>query len=429
MTTSEDPAKDLEQLKAELRCREQEIAMLEEIGTAISSERELSKVLQLVANRAKEILQAETVLIPTLNRELTEYTYSAGSGKNVGEIINETLAIEMGVCGWVWRNKRPWWQGVLAELSEQERTKWEHEAKNLILVPLFGRRHFLGGIAAMDKITGEEFGERDLALLTMFANQVSIAIENAQLFEEVSLAKEKAEQASYAKSMFLSMMSHELLTPLNAIIGFSDVINSYVEREIPLNPKHTKIISKAGNELHRLIQDALEYTSVGSIQRRLAQRKFTIASLLAELKDEFSSVAAANANELEVTGNSTEDMVVGDYSKIHHLIYHLLSNACKFTREGKVRLHIEKRKENGNPWIHILVEDTGIGVPEKSHQEMFKPFVQLDNTLARTYGGAGLGLAIVDEYCRLMEGRLQLQSVEDAGTKIEVDLPVSESKI
>ena len=107
--------------------------------------------------------------------------------------MGESLPLDFGVCGWVWRHKRPWWRGVLDELSDEEKNKWEKEAGTIILVPLFGRRHFLGGIVGTNKIGGGDFSKRDLDLLTLFANQVSIAIENATFFEEINRAKKQAE--------------------------------------------------------------------------------------------------------------------------------------------------------------------------------------------------------------------------------------------
>jgi diguanylate cyclase (GGDEF)-like protein len=181
-------------LEEELQQREYEIALLRETAMAIGSELDLDKVLQLVAERARQLINADTVLIPILNWDCDEYTYQAGSGRNVEEIVGESLPLDFGVCGWVWRHKRPWWRGVLDELSPQERNRWEKEAGTLILVPLLGREHFLGGIAGMNKANGEEFSQRDLHLLELFAGQVAIAIENAMAMHKVQEAREQAER-------------------------------------------------------------------------------------------------------------------------------------------------------------------------------------------------------------------------------------------
>jgi diguanylate cyclase (GGDEF)-like protein len=224
----------LQHLEKELSNREYEIALLKEVGDAVIGELHLEKVFQLVAERARSLIQAETLLIPLINAECTHYTYRAGSGENVDEIVGEALPLEYGVCGWVWRHKRAWWHGLLAELDDAEKTKWEHKAGNLIVVPLVGKHHLLGGIAGIDKMGGGDFTKRDLDLLTMFASQVSIAIENATLFEESEVAKLKAEQ--YQRE----------LTVLNAELALANTQLEHLALHDPLTglPNRTLILER-----------------------------------------------------------------------------------------------------------------------------------------------------------------------------------------
>lgn len=177
--------KQIEQLKAELKQRENEIQLLTETTQAIGSQLELDKVFDIIAKRARELINSETLLIPILNKEFTEYTYRSGDGANVDEIIGETLPLDYGVCGWVWRHRKAWWSGMLNELSEEERNRWENEASTLIMVPLLGRGSFLGGLAGINKVGGGEFSENDFHLLELFAGQVAIAIENAMVMEKI----------------------------------------------------------------------------------------------------------------------------------------------------------------------------------------------------------------------------------------------------
>ncbi|GMR17756.1 MAG: hypothetical protein BMS9Abin33_0149 [Gammaproteobacteria bacterium] len=185
---------ELQQVQTELREREREIALLKEIADAVSSQLKLDKVFEMVAERARSLIDSETLLIPLLDQDCEQYTYRAGCGKNADEIIGESLPLDFGVCGWVWKHKRPWWRGVLEELSESERNRWEKEAGTMIMVPLIGKHHFLGGIAGINKAGGGDFSRRDLDLLSMFASQVSIAIENATAYERLEQAKERSDQ-------------------------------------------------------------------------------------------------------------------------------------------------------------------------------------------------------------------------------------------
>ena len=203
----------IQSLEEKLRQREYEIQLLTETTQAIGSQLHLDKVFEIIAKRARELINAETTLIPILNKDCTEYTYRAGAGTNVEEIIGESLPLDFGVCGWVWRHRRAWWRGMLNELSDEERNRWENEAGTLIMVPLIGRESFLGGIAGMNKVDGGEFTENDFHILELFAGQVAIAIENAMVMEKVEEARQMAEkyqtELQHVNTRLLSV-NHEL---------------------------------------------------------------------------------------------------------------------------------------------------------------------------------------------------------------------------
>ncbi|QKQ27195.1 putative bifunctional diguanylate cyclase/phosphodiesterase [Candidatus Reidiella endopervernicosa] len=205
--------KTLQAVREELAQREYEISLLRETTQAIGSELDFDTVLQIIADRARELIRSETLLIPILDEACGLYTYQAGSGRDIDEIVGESLPIEFGVCGWVWRHKRAWWRGMLSELSEEERNRWEKEAGTLIMVPLIGRKHFLGGLAGIDKQGGGDFSERDLKLLELFAGHVAIAIENAMAVKEVESARRATEDYQHALQNLnrrLSMANQEL---------------------------------------------------------------------------------------------------------------------------------------------------------------------------------------------------------------------------
>jgi len=177
-------------LNDSLLAKETEIELLQQTFTEIGSELDLDKVFQIVADRARELIDAETLLIPLLDSNNTTYTYRGGAGENVEEIVGESLPLEYGICGWVWKHKKPWWQGMLNELDADEQKLWKNEVGQTLLVPLQGKRQFLGGIVGLNKINGNAFDKNDLHLLQLFASIVSIAIENAMSVKSMEKSQE-----------------------------------------------------------------------------------------------------------------------------------------------------------------------------------------------------------------------------------------------
>ncbi|MEZ5543562.1 MAG: EAL domain-containing protein [Pseudomonadota bacterium] len=176
-------------LAAQLRRKEQEFQLLSQITQMVGSEHNLQKVFDTVASSARELLRVETVAIPILSDDGMRYTYRAACGVNADDLRDTELPVEVGLCGWVLRHRRAWWQGLTEALAERDGNRWEGDGAAVILVPLVGKHRFLGGIACMRKVDGQAFAAEDLELLTLFAGQVSIAIENAMAFEELQAAR------------------------------------------------------------------------------------------------------------------------------------------------------------------------------------------------------------------------------------------------
>ena len=196
-----DTAINIIDLNRNLQQKETEIELLQQTFTEIGSELDLDKVFQIVSERARKLINADTLLIPLLDDNCATYTYRGGSGISSEEIVGESLPLEFGVCGWVWKNKRPWWMGMLDELSHEEKNRWENEAGNMILVPLQGKRHFLGGIAGLNKTGGGNFDKKDLNLLQLFASIVSVAIENAMAVKSMEASHKLNEDYRYRLEM------------------------------------------------------------------------------------------------------------------------------------------------------------------------------------------------------------------------------------
>jgi diguanylate cyclase (GGDEF)-like protein/PAS domain S-box-containing protein len=199
-------------LEEELYRRDQQIALFKEVVAAVSERSSLDDIFAMAATFAQGMIKAETVLIPLLDPGSASYTYRAGCGVNAAEIVGESLDISQGICGWVWKHQRPWWHGMLDELGEGERNRWEKSAGSVILVPLIGRNNFLGGIAGINKIGGRDFDQRDLDLLVLLASQIAIAIDNNSLIEQLEQSNRELCHEKEKAQVTLSSIADAVIT-------------------------------------------------------------------------------------------------------------------------------------------------------------------------------------------------------------------------
>lgn len=229
-------------LSRSLQEKETEIELLQQTFTEVGSELDLDRVFQIVSDRARELINAETILIPLLDDNCETYTYRGGAGKNADEIVGESLPLEYGVCGWVWKQKKPWWLGMLDELSDDEKTLWEKEAGNMILVPLQGKRHFLGGIAGLNKKGGGTFDKKDLNLLQLFASIVSVAIENAMAVKSMEASHALNEDYRYK----LEHLNKQLVESSKELeyLSLYDSVTSLPNRSL-FHDRLSRVISEA----------------------------------------------------------------------------------------------------------------------------------------------------------------------------------------
>jgi diguanylate cyclase (GGDEF)-like protein/PAS domain S-box-containing protein len=242
------PMKELEadviKLRGEVYQRDMQIALFREVVIAVRERLDLDEIYQMVAEFAKGLISAETVLIPVMDESCSTYTYRAGCGKNAEEAIGETLDRGMGICGWVWEHKQAWWRGVLHDLSEEERGKWQKQAGTVILVPLIGSNHFLGGIAGFNKVGGGEFDRADLDLLALLASQVAIAIDNRRLITQLGKANQALASEKERVQVTLSSIGDAVIT--TDAKGRIEYLNPVAEKlfSVTLQDAHSKLMAE-----------------------------------------------------------------------------------------------------------------------------------------------------------------------------------------
>ena len=265
-----------------------------------------------------------------------------------------------------------------------------------------------------------------LLSLSLYKNNILRNESNKLLHEknrELELAKEKAENATKARSEFLSTVSHELRTPLNAINGITHLL-------IEENPKPSQIeylnsLKFSGNYLLTFINDILEINRIESENVPVEQITCTIRTHLKNIQNSFREIAQENHNIFEIeVDNAIPENLICDPTKLSQIIINLVNNALKFTKNGHVRL-IAKLEEvqDKNIRIHFQVSDNGIGIPEDKQSEIFESFSQGSIEINRKYGGTGLGLAIVKRLVELLGGSITLNSKVGLGTTFSFTLP------
>lgn len=243
---------------------------------------------------------------------------------------------------------------------------------------------------------------------------------------DLRLALDAAEEANKAKSLFLASMSHELRTPLNAIIGYSEMLME----DADLHKNHEIVedlrkIKASGRHLLALISSILDLSKIEAGRMELNCERFAVLPLVNEAVETCRPIAQKNKNELAVSVGKGVGFMSGDQTKLRQCLLNLLSNACKFTKDGTVFVRVEAEAGPTGTWMRFIVKDSGIGISPEDLPRLFSNFSQASSATSTKYGGTGLGLALSQKLCKLMGGHIAVESTLGRGSCFTICLPVS----
>jgi PAS domain S-box-containing protein len=244
--------------------------------------------------------------------------------------------------------------------------------------------------------------------------------------EELVAAVDASEDASRAKSAFLANMSHELRTPLNAVIGYSEMLTEEArDRGLEVLLPDLDKIHSAGKHLLRLINDILDLSKIEAGKMEMFAEVFDVNALVHEVSGTIRPLAERRGNVLAFRCGEDALRMRADQTRVRQVLLNLMSNAAKFTENGRVTLDVERTSINGAPWMRFRVIDTGIGLSPEQLAKLFKAFAQADASTTRKYGGTGLGLVISRQLCQMMGGEVTVESDLDRGSVFTMLLPCS----
>jgi signal transduction histidine kinase len=293
-------------------------------------------------------------------------------------------------------------------------------------------QHLVEAYGVLDTPSEEALGGRIIMMVhsrTSEGGTVSIyrdVTKRHQREAELAAAKADAEHASRAKSNFLANMSHELRTPLNAVIGYSEILleDAQAEGRQELTAD-LKRINIAGQHLLSLVNNVLDLSKIEAGRMELETAPIELDRVLAEIVSTCQKLVESNGNVLVLEAEAGLGIISGDATKLRQVLLNLLSNAAKFTRNGRIGLAVRRERDATGAWISFAISDTGIGISAENLGKLFSDFTQADASIGNTYGGTGLGLALSRRLCRLMGGDITAASELGRGACFTLRVPAA----
>jgi signal transduction histidine kinase len=408
----------VQQVPLEQQVRELELMV--QISRTLTSTLDLDRLLELIINRAGELVGSVGASIILQNRRTGSLIFRAATGPKSEDLLNQEVPIENSIAGTVFQTCEPL---IVQEIEADPRhydgtdRAIEFETQSILAVPMIFKERTIGVLEAVNKQNQDLFNEHDAQILSTLAAQAAVAIENARLVHELQQANVQLAQLDELKSNFIAIASHELRTPLGLIMGYATFLREEADSK---SGEQLDLVLESAQQLRDLIESMVNLTHLKSGSVSLDLADFNLQSVVQETIEIQSQFADTKSLKIILSLPSVSTHVCADREKITIVLNNLLNNAIKFTPAGG-RIQIAVRPQTGA--VAVSVADTGIGIPEHELERIFDRFHQVEPHLTRKHGGMGLGLSIAGEIVKLHGGRIWAESVLGRGSRFTFTLP------
>lgn len=399
---------------------------LVESSRILSSTLDVMELLEALTAIASDLTSSESASILLYNKKTLELRFEVLHGKLNEKARQLRVPVEGSVAGWVINNQRPL---IIQDAASDARVfrevdkKLNFQTSSLIAVPLLRNNKIIGVLEAVNKKSNSNYTEDDITILEMLAAQAAIAIENAQLVEQLRLANSQLVHHDKVKSDFIAIASHELRTPLGLILGHTTFLKELVPTQ---HQEQIDVIIRSAMRLKAIIEDLSTMAHKETGQARIRPSSFSMSQLVREVAQSFQEKAAEKNIELgfDVPADTPLNLEA-DKDKITIVLTNIIRNALSFTDSGG---QIGVKVESDSGFVKVYVVDTGIGIPEDELDRVFNRFYQVESHLTRRHGGMGLGLSIAQAMVELHQGKIWVESKVGMGSLFCFMLPVSKQK-
>ena len=394
------------------------------LTAVINSTLELAPLLDIITQVAIELTDTASASIMLIDKDTGELRFKAVTGQNSADIKPFAVPLEGSIAGVVATENRP-----LLILDAQNDPRWYQRVdeqsgfttRSIIAVPMQIHGQVIGVLEAVNKSDDQQPTWEDVRVLTTLANQAAIAVENAELVEELQAAYDELNQLDQLKSNFIAIAAHELRTPLSVILGYATFLRN---DSAGVAKEQADIVLESALRLRSLIDEMVNLREVDLGQAVLDLEVFTLQDLVAGTVEEVHTIVDAKEQQLLLSVPEKPVLIEADRKKMNIVLANLLSNAVKFTANGG-RVGIQIGTQGSSVWFRVW--DTGIGIPDGQIDRLFDRFYQVESSLTRRYEGLGLGLSIAKEMVDLHNGRIDVQSCVGKGSAFTVFVPVSQN--